>query len=250
MMSLKLLFSRRRLYDDLSEAIREHLEEKIEELVAGGMSRKEASNVARREFGNVELVKESAHDVWGWRWLEDLVEDFRFGLRMLRKNPGFTTVSVLTLALGIGANTGIFSVVSAVLLHPLPFPNPEKIVQLGAGLDNGEPNGSVTVPQFIFCRDHCEAVFDSVAGFQVGPTLELKQHGRVDWVTSLWVTDDFFRVAGVNPALGRGFRREETQPGALPSVVLSDALWRRAFDANPDVIGAQLYLDDGAYTRA
>jgi putative ABC transport system permease protein len=245
---LMQVFSRRRIYGDLSEEIREHLEEKVEELVARGISRKEASHVARREFGNVELVKESAHDVWGWRWLEDLMEDLRFGLRMLRKNPGFTVVAILTLAVGIGANSAILSVVSAVLLRPLPFPNPEKIVQLGAGLDNGEPNGSVTVPQFIFCRDHCEAVFDSVAGFQGGPALELKQHGRVDWVTSLQVTDDFFRVVGASPALGRGFRREETQPGALPSVVLSDALWRRTFDANPDVIGAQLYLDDGAYT--
>ena len=117
-------------------------------------------------------------------------------------------------------------------------------------MDNGEPNGSVTVPQFIFCRDHGEAIFDSVAGFQGGPALELKQHGRVDWVTSLWVTDDFFRVVGEPPELGRGFRREETQLGALPSVVLSDALWRRRFSSNPAILGNDVTLDGAIYSVA
>src|SRR6266436_9921336 len=118
MMWLKQLFSRRRLYGDLSEEIQEHLEEKIEELVAGGMSRKEARYAARREFGNVRLTEEDSRGVWRWAMIEDLFMDIRFGARMLRQNPGFAAVVIVTLALGIAANTTIFSVLFFRMLRP------------------------------------------------------------------------------------------------------------------------------------
>src|SRR5713101_9120419 len=114
---VKQLFSRRRLYDDLSEEIREHLEEKIEELVAGGMSRKEATYTARREFGNVRLMEEDSRVVWRWVAIEDFFMDVRFGARMLRKNPGFATIAIVTLALGIAVNTTIFSSVNGWMLR-------------------------------------------------------------------------------------------------------------------------------------
>lgn len=177
-----------------------------------------------------------------------LLQDLRFALRMLTKKPGFAAVVVLTLALGIGANTAIFSELHAVLLRPLPYPQPDRIVQLGASLKSGEPEGYVTGPEFTFLQEHPASTFDSLAAFQPSPLLELKQRDHVSWLTSQRISEDFFRVLGVAPALGRTFQTGDMKRGAPPAVVLSDALWRNDLGSDSNVVGTQIVLDDRFYT--
>src|SRR5579862_397007 len=134
---LKQLFFRRRLYDDIDQEIAAHLEERTEQLVTDGMSAKEAASAARREFGNVGLVTETAREAWGWRWLEDLIADLRFGVRMLLKFPGFTLTVILTLALAVGATTAIFSLVKNGMLKNLPDAQPERMGTMDSRISDG-----------------------------------------------------------------------------------------------------------------
>jgi hypothetical protein len=170
---LKQLFSRRRLYKDLSEEIREHIDEKTDELVGGGMSRKEARAAARRAFGNVTLTEEDSRAVWRWPSVEELLADVRYGLRALRHNPMFTAVALLTIAIGIGANTAVFSVVNSVLLKPLNYPNAEQLVSLhqiapGApGLADFESGLHLTPSMYFTYAEH-NRVFQSLGVWDAG----------------------------------------------------------------------------------
>jgi putative ABC transport system permease protein len=200
-----------------------------------------------REFGGIELAKEECRDERGTQFVEQLWQDIRFGARMLRKNPGFTAVAVLTLALGIGANTAIFSVVNSILLRPLPYPDPSLIVELQRRMPDGEMIGALNIPQFEFFREH-NSSFQSIAGFQDGPDMSVAHGESVDWITSMRVTDDFFRVIAVSPAIGREFMREETRPGGAMSAILTDETWRKSFGADPGIVGRQINLGDNSYT--
>jgi predicted permease len=245
--SLRSLFRREKVETELESELRFHVDTQMAANIRRGMSPEAARQSALREFGSVELAKEECRDERGTRFFENLWQDVRFGLRMLRKNPGFTAIAVLTLGLGIGANTAIFSVVNSVLLRPLPYPDPSQIVELELQMGSGPLKDAMAVPQFQFFRDHNTA-FQAVAGFRGEGDIGLQQGQSVDWITHAQVTDDFFRVLGVSPAIGREFTREETRPDGQAVAILTDGMWKKSFGGDMRIIGRQIILGDANYT--
>jgi len=239
---LKQLFSRRQRYSDLSEEIREHLEEKVVELVASGMSREEAISLARREFGNVALVEEDSRSVWRWHSIESIVADIRYAFRSLCKSPGFTTVAVLTLALGIGTNSAIFSVVDAILLRPLPYPEPDRLVRVWeSSIKYESPRNVVNPINFLDWRDHAQS-FESMAAIS-SLTTNLSRNGQPIAVQGMQVTTEFFSVLRVPPFLGRTFSSSDEIAGQDHSVILSYKLWQHQFGEDRTIIGQEIEVD-------
>jgi predicted permease len=243
----KQLFSRRRLYNDLSEEIHEHLEEKIEELVAGGMSRKEASAAARREFGNVTLVEEDSHKEWRWPSIENLVADVRYGLRMLGRNPVFTVVGLLTIAIGIGANAAVFSVVNSVLLKPLNYPKSEELVSLhqiapGApGLADFE-NGLFLSPSMYFTYAEQNRTFQTL-GVWVPGTANVTGLAEPEQVRTVEVSDGVLETLGVPPTVGRWLAHADQIPRGPQHVMLSYGYWQRRFGGDRAAVGRNVLVD-------
>src|SRR6267378_2263866 len=250
MMWLKQVFSRRRIYRDLSEEIREHIEEKTEELVAGGMSKKEAAAAARRAFGNVSLAEEDSRAVWRWQFIEEFVVDVRYGLRVLRKSPGFTAVVILTLALGIGANTTIFSVINATLLREPPFPEANRLVLLWETVGGPRNWSIISAPNFWDYRRQSRS-FDGLAIFDSGGRgYNLSATGtkhEAEQVSGVRVSADFFSVLGVKPLLGRTFLAEEETLGKDHEVILSYNLWTRRY-GNAQIVGKTIKIDGEDFT--
>jgi len=243
---LRPFFLRRRLYRELSEEIREHLEEKIEELVAGGMSRKEATHAARREFGNVSLVEEDSQTVWTWPSIENFLMDVRYGLRMLRKSPGFTAAVVLTLALGIGANTAIFSVVNAVLFRPLPIPDRQRVVVLHDQFPSWNmPRTKISPLQFLEFSQKTDLFVSSGALKPIN--LNLTGREQALRLQVMEATAGLFPTLGIGPILGRAFTINDEARGSAHVALLSHELWRRLFSRDRGAIGARLKLDGDSY---
>ncbi len=229
---IKQLLSRRRLYGDLSEEIRAHLEEKIEELVEVGMSRKEATAAARRQFGNVSVTEEEGREVWQWPSLESFVADVRFGARTLRKSPIFTAIAVLTLALGIGANTAIFSLVNGILLVSLPYSHADKLVSV---------TGSYPQGALVAMREQVRSM--DVAGYAEGHELNLTGQGEPVRLSGTFVSAELFSILGANPELGRVFERGEDIPGQDAYAILSHAVWQQRFGGDPAIIGRSIAIE-------
>jgi predicted permease len=225
---------------ELKEEMDEHVRMKAKDLADEGMPPDEARNAARREFGNALLLREKSRDPWGFRWLETLLQDLRYGLRQRRRNPGFTAVAVITLALGIGANTAIFSLVNGVLLNPLPYRQPSRLVVLYSD------HGSISYPNFLdWVRDSHS--FSALAGY-LANNFSLTGVGKPERVQAEMISASFFPILGVKPIIGRNFTPREDRLGAASVVLLSGSFWKRKFGASPEVVGKAIELSGTAYT--
>jgi predicted permease len=238
---LQPFFRRRQIEAQLSEEIRTHVEMQTEANLAAGMSPEEARCAAQREFGGLDQVKEACRDERGVRWLEDALRDLRFSVRSLRHDQGFTVVALLILALCLAANVVIFSLVHGVLLRPLPFREPDRLVTVFNSYPKaGIPNAGVSVPHYLERRSGIAAFAD--AGGIRYEAVTVNTGGAPERVEAAVATPSFFHVLGVDAALGRTFTEDEGIAGRNAVVLLSDGYWRQHFNADPVVIGRTLRL--------
>jgi putative ABC transport system permease protein len=241
------LFRKGRLEQELEDEVRSHLEMLEEENLRRGMPPREARYAALRSFGSVDQTKERYREQRGLPLVDSFFQDIRYGLRGLRRSPGFSAVAILTLALGIGANTAIFSVVHAVLLRPLPYRDPGRLVYISEFWPHETPVTTVPNPDFENWSEHA-TLFDGLAAYGGGAEINLTGMGEPERLSGARVTADFFTLLGVEPFLGRSFLGEEDRPGGRKAVLLSYELWQRRFISNSKIIGSTLQLDGDLYT--
>ena len=239
-------FWRRQKHEqELEEELQSHLEMAARDRMDRGEAPEEARREIRREFGNIGLIKEVTAEMWGWASVERFIQDVRYGFRVLIKSPGFAATAILTLAVGIGANTAIFSVVNGVLFNPLPYPHPEQLV----ALHESKPNfadGAIGYPNFLDWQKENSSFSGMALSRNYG--YNLTGRGEAEQARARLITSDLFSVLGVHPLLGRDFAAGEDRIGAAPVAIISEGLWRRKFDASPDAIGKSLTLDGRDYS--
>ena len=242
---IRSLFRRRKVEQELDEELQYHLEQSIETHVARGMSREDARYQSLRDFGGLDQQKEQCRDARGVNLIEHAVMDVRYALRLLAQRPGFTFAVVSVLALGIGANTAIFSVVNTVLLQPLRYPKSDRLVQLMLSSPSwalGQKSDAVSIPQFNAWRAE-HGVFERVAAYEGKSTaVNLTDGDRPDQVKALRVSAEYFALFGAAVTPGRAFSGEEDSPGGPRVMVISDGLWRRRFGADQSIVGKTLVV--------
>ncbi|HEY2466800.1 MAG TPA: ABC transporter permease [Terracidiphilus sp.] len=247
MQLLSRLLGRNRRYNDIDVSISEHIAERVDELVEEGMPRKQAEQAARREFGNVALIQQSSREQWQWPALESILADLKFTLRRLRKSPAFAITVLLTLAIGIGANTAVFSVVDGVLLKPLPYPDSNRLVALwldapgAAGLSNFE-SGLRLSPSMYFTFAEHNHTFQSL-GVWVPGTANITGIAQPEQAHMLMITDGILQTLNVPPAVGRWFSAQDQDPKGAKTVMLSYGYWQRHFGSDRTVVGRSIQLD-------
>jgi len=240
------LLHRAHVEREMDEELRSHLRERAEDLERRGLSRAEAERRARIEFGGYQKFKEQCREALGTHFLDTMLQDLRYGLRMLRKSPGFTAVAILTLALGIGANTAIFSVVNGVLLNPLPYPEPDQLVTVCNGTASSLETW-LAYPDFLdMVRDNHS--FSSLAAYESLVSANLLGQGEAERVSVTEVSSNFFSTLGVSPILGRNLSSAENQLNGPPAVMLSGGFWKRKFGGSPGIVGKAIDLDGTDYT--
>jgi macrolide transport system ATP-binding/permease protein len=244
------MFRRKRKESDFSAEIEAHLQHESERLREQGLSEQEARATARRSFGNVMQAEERFYESGRWLWSDYLWQDLRFGLRMLARNRGFTVTVVLTLALSIGANTAIFSIVNALLLKSLPYPHPERLGTIYArttGLDAYDARRNIDGEQWELLRDNVPSLISAVSGGRTSG-VNLQAGSQVQYLHAGRVSAHYFDVLALHPILGRNFSQDEDRPHGPKSAILSYALWRMVFGANPDALGQAMLLKGEPYT--
>ena len=249
---LPRVFRRRTVYDDLAEEMREHLEERTEQIMrVEGVTRAEAALAAKKAFGNKTVIEQRSREVWQWPMLESICGDLRFAIRQMRKAPGFALTIVLLLGLGIGSATAVFSLVDAVLLRPVPYPDPSSLVIPWNTPPAGVNIGGFT--EYPWSPIHYHALMQEAEPFRylgafVGANFNLTGLGDPAMLEGASVTWGFFPALGVQPEQGRFFTREEDSPGHEREVILSDALWRSRFHADASLLNHAIHLNGAAYT--
>jgi putative ABC transport system permease protein len=237
------------MLEDLDRDISEHIDRETQDNIARGMSPEDARHAAMRKFGNVARVKEEVREIWSTVWFDQLLADIRIGLRMLRTSPGFTAVVVLTLALGIGANTAIFSVVNAVILRPLAYKDSTSLMNVwGKFQKDGIPQNWISEPEYWDLIAHNESI-SQIAAYALGGRANLtRADAEPVQVSEANCTADIFPMLGVQPVLGHTFSTEEDQPGHAHFALLSYGLWQSQFGGDPNIVTKSIQLDGEPYT--
>jgi putative ABC transport system permease protein len=244
---IRSLFRRGAVENELDEELRDHLERRTEEGVANGLNAEAARRAALLELGGIEQRKEECRDLRGVRWLEEFLQDLRYGFRLLRKNPGFSAIVILALALGLGANTALFSLFHSVLLGALPVRNPEQLVVLSTVNENADSITSFSYPMYRELRDR-NAVFSGMIA-QAGAEMNASYAGESEKAKGELVSGNYFEMLGVRPWRGRLFSQADDQtPGGHPVAVLSYDYWQRRFGGDPGIVGGKLILNNRPMT--
>lgn len=232
----------------MDEEFQFHLEMLIDEFMKGGMTRSGAEHEARRQFGRLESVKEAHRDQRGLRWVEDAMADLHYGARLMLRYPGFSAVAILTMALGIGANSAIFSIVNAVFLRQAPYPNGARLVDISRDI-RGQIQGPYhNSRRYLYFRERARSFEDIAAIGRGGGTVNLIVNGEAEHIVSLAVSFNFFRTLGVNPFLGRSFDQKDEPPGGETVAVLSYGLWQSRFTGDAQILNHTISLGGTPYT--
>jgi putative ABC transport system permease protein len=245
-----MLTGRQALSDDLGEELDAHLDLEIQECLARGMSLEDARKTARRGFGNTTQIHENAREAWAFSLLENCVQGLAYACRTMRKNPGFAVAAILTLALGIGGNTAMFTVIRAVLLKPLEYRDPANLVRLSVDIPRQNlQDVGFTEQRFDAIRSAAKSFTELGAHFIATENMTLSGSGAEPLaLNGARVSHDFLHILGVQPALGRSFLAEEDQPGGRPVAMISAQLWKSRFNGDPQVIGTTATLNSVPHT--
>jgi predicted permease len=249
---LRALFHRNRLDSELDEELRDHVDRQIEFNLAGGMSPEEARLIALRKLGNAALLRDQTRAMWNWNGLEQFIHDLRIGIRTLRRTPGFSLTAILVMALGIGANVALFTVVRSVLLKPLPYSDPGRLALVYEADVHGQhpaPWLPVDAGSFWVWQRSMKSLAQMAL---VSPFQEYNVSGEggklPEVVEAAWCTNNFFSLLGVQPMLGRSFTPNDDKPGAPPAAMITANFWKRRYASDPAIVGKTIWLDARPYT--